>query len=129
MYVLTGPRSPAPPMWIRPDQSPCRAAATPDFHGASRGYEGVIAAALVEAGLPIAIVNPRQVRKFADAIGRLAKTDAIDAGVIAPFADAIRPVPKPKRRLRWKCRRVAVLETKCGRSASPLRREEARRNS
>ena len=62
---------------------------------ASGGYEGVIAAALAEAGLPVAIVNPRQVRKFAGAIGRLAKTDAIDAGVIAHFADAIRPAPKP----------------------------------
>ncbi len=61
----------------------------------SGGYEGVIAAALIEAGLRVAIVNPRQVRKFAGAIGRLAKTDAIDAGVIAHFADAIRPTPKP----------------------------------
>jgi transposase len=62
---------------------------------ASGGYERVVAAALAEAGLPVAIVNPRQVRKFAGAIGRLAKTDAIDAGVIAHFADAIRPAPKP----------------------------------
>ena len=62
---------------------------------ASGGYEGVVAAALAEAGLPVAIVNPRQVRRFAGAIGRLAKTDAIDAGVIAHFADAIRPAPKP----------------------------------
>ncbi len=62
---------------------------------ASGGYEGVVAAALAEAGLPVAIVNPRQVRKFAGAIGRLAKTDAIDAGIIAHFADAIRPEPKP----------------------------------
>ncbi len=62
---------------------------------ASGGYEGVVAAALTEAGLSVAIVNPRQVRKFAGAIGRLAKTDAIDAGVIAHFADAIRPTPKP----------------------------------
>jgi transposase len=62
---------------------------------ASGGYEGVVAAALTEASLPVAIVNPRQVRKFAGAIGRLAKTDAIDASVIAHFADAIRPTPKP----------------------------------
>ncbi len=62
---------------------------------ASGGYEGVVAAALAEAGLPVAIVNPRQVRKFAGAIGRLAKTDAIDAGVIAHFAEAVRPEPKP----------------------------------
>jgi transposase len=42
-----------------------------------------------------AIVNPRQVRKFAGAIGRLAKTDAIDAAVIALFAGAVRPQPRP----------------------------------
>jgi len=62
---------------------------------ASGGYEGVIAATLAEAGLPVAIVNPRQVRKFAGAIGRLAKTDAIDAAVIAHFAQAVRPTPRP----------------------------------
>ena len=62
---------------------------------ASGGYETIIAAALAEADLPVAIVNPRQVRKFAGAIGKLAKTDAIDAGVIAHFAEAIRPTPKP----------------------------------
>src|SRR6516162_8432627 len=62
---------------------------------ASGGYEGAVAAALVEAGLPVAIVNPRQVRKFAGAIGRLAKTDAIDAAVIAHFAQAVRPTARP----------------------------------
>ena len=62
---------------------------------ASGGYEGVIAATLAEAGLPVAIVNPRQVRKFAGAIGRLAKTDAIDAAVIAHFAQAVRPAARP----------------------------------
>ncbi len=62
---------------------------------ASGGYEGVMAAALAEAGLPVAIVNPRQVRKFAGAIGRLAKTDAIDAAVIAHFAQAVRPPARP----------------------------------
>jgi transposase len=62
---------------------------------ASGGYEGVVAAALAEAGLPVAILNPRQVRKFAGAIGRLAKTDAIDAAVIAHFAEAVRPPARP----------------------------------
>src|SRR5262249_9016524 len=62
---------------------------------ASGGYEGVVAAALAEAGLPVAIVNPRQVRKFAGALGRLAKTDAIDAAVIAHFAQAVRPAAPP----------------------------------
>jgi transposase len=62
---------------------------------ASGGYEGVVAGALAEAGLSVAIVNPRQVRKFAGAIGRLAKTDAIDAAVIAHFAQAVRPTVRP----------------------------------
>jgi len=62
---------------------------------ASGGYEGVVAAAMVEAGLPVAIANPRQVRKFAGATGRLAKTDAIDATVIARFAQAVRPRARP----------------------------------
>jgi transposase len=50
---------------------------------------------LAEAHLPVAIIDPRQVRKYAGAIGRLAKTDAIDPSVIAHFAEAIRPAPKP----------------------------------
>jgi len=62
---------------------------------ASGGYESVVAAALAEAGLSVAIVNPRQVRNFAGAIGRLAKTDAIDAAVIAHFAEAVHPQPRP----------------------------------
>ena len=62
---------------------------------ASGGYEGVVAAALAEADLPVAIVNPRQVRKFAGAIGRLAKTDAIDAAAIAHFTQAVRPAARP----------------------------------
>jgi transposase len=62
---------------------------------ASGGYEGIVAASLAEAGLPVAIVNPRQTRKFAEALGQLAKTDAIDARVIAHFAAAVRPPPRP----------------------------------
>ena len=58
---------------------------------ASGGYESVVAVSLAEAGLPVAIINPRQVRKFAQALGKLAKTDAIDAAVIAHFAEAVRP--------------------------------------
>jgi transposase len=61
----------------------------------SGGYEGMVAATLVEASLPVAIVNPRQVRKLAGAIGRLVKTDAIDAAVIAHFAQAVRPAARP----------------------------------
>ena len=50
--------------------------------------------ALAAEGLPVAVVNPRQVRDFARARGRLAKTDRIDASILARFADAIRPTPK-----------------------------------
>ena len=58
---------------------------------ATGGYERNLAAALTDAGLPVAVVNPRQVRDFARATGQLAKTDRIDARVIARYAEAIRP--------------------------------------
>src|SRR5262249_17976072 len=47
------------------------------------------------AGLPVAVVNPRQVRDFARASGRLAKTDGLDAQALAHFAEALRPEPRP----------------------------------
>ncbi|SRR5258706_6341870 len=53
-----------------------------------------VAAALSAAGLPVAVVNPRQVRDFAKATNRLAKTDKIDAHVLAHFAEAVRVVPR-----------------------------------
>lgn len=62
---------------------------------ATGGFETVVASALAAARLPLAIVNPRQIRDFARATGRLAKTDAIDAAVIAQFAEAVRPQPRP----------------------------------
>jgi transposase len=62
---------------------------------ATGGLEVPAAAALAAAGLPVALVNPRQVRDFAKATGRLAKTDALDAAVLAHFAEAIRPEPRP----------------------------------
>jgi transposase len=62
---------------------------------ATGGLEVPLVAALVRAGLPAAVVNPRQVREFARATGRLAKTDAIDAGILAHFAEAMRPAPRP----------------------------------
>lgn len=58
---------------------------------ASGGYERVAVAGLIAAQLPVAIVNPRQVRDFARATGTLAKTDAIDARIICHFAAAVRP--------------------------------------
>ena len=58
---------------------------------ATGGYETAVATALVAAGLRVAVVNPRQVRDFAKASGRLAKNDRIDAQVIAAFGQAIEP--------------------------------------
>jgi transposase len=62
---------------------------------ATGGYEVPVAAALAAAGLPVAIVNPRQVRDFARATGRLAKTDALDAETLARFGEAVRPAVRP----------------------------------
>jgi len=62
---------------------------------ATGGYERETAAALVAEGLQVAIVNPYQVRAFAQASGRLAKTDKLDAEAIAAFAAALRPEPRP----------------------------------
>jgi transposase len=61
---------------------------------ASGGHEITVAAELGAAGLPLAIVNPRQVRDFARGIGKLAKTDAIDAFVLARFGETNRPEPQ-----------------------------------
>lgn len=58
---------------------------------ATGGFEAPLAAALGAAGQPVVVVNPRQVRDFARATGQLAKTDALDAAVLAHFAEAIRP--------------------------------------
>jgi transposase len=57
--------------------------------------EAPLVAALAAAGLPVAVVNPRQVRDFAKAVGQLAKTDALDAAVLARFGEAVRPEPRP----------------------------------
>jgi transposase len=62
---------------------------------ATGGYEAALVAALATAGLPVVIANPRQVGDFATATGQLAKTDAIDAQVLALFAERVRPEPRP----------------------------------
>lgn len=62
---------------------------------ATGGFEVTVAAALAAARLPVAVVNPRQIRDFARATGKLAKTDALDALAIARFAEAVRPEPRP----------------------------------
>jgi transposase len=58
------------------------------------GFERSLVAALAASGLAVAVVNPRQTRDFARATGRLAKTDRIDAEVLAHFAEAVRPTPR-----------------------------------
>ena len=62
---------------------------------ATGGLELPLVAALAAAALPVVVVNPRQVRDFARATGTLAKTDTLDAGVLAHFADAVRPEVRP----------------------------------
>lgn len=62
---------------------------------ATGGYQAQVAAALALQQLKVAVVNPRQVRDFARATGRLAKTDTIDAEALAHFAESIRPEPRP----------------------------------
>ena len=62
---------------------------------ATGGYERLVTRAVVSADLPVVVVNPRQVRDFAKATGQLAKTDSIDAGVLAHFAEVIRPQLRP----------------------------------
>jgi len=62
---------------------------------ATGGFETIAAAAIASATLPLAVVNPAQVRHFAQAVGKRAKTDPIDAEVIAHFAEAVKPEPRP----------------------------------
>lgn len=72
---------------------------------ATGGYEAFLAAELVAADLAVAVVNPRQTRDFARALGRLAKTDAIDAATLALFAEKVQPrchTPRSDREERLK---------------------------
>jgi transposase len=62
---------------------------------ATGGFEITVAAAIAAGGLPLAVGNPAQMRAFARAIGRLAKTDRLDAELIARFAEQVRPEPRP----------------------------------
>ena len=83
---------------------------------ATGGYEMALVAALTAAQVPVVVVNPRQVRDFARAVGKLAKTDTIDAGVLAHFAEAVRPEPRAvpdeltQELQGWLARRRQVLE-------------------
>lgn len=62
---------------------------------ATGGYEIPVAAVLASAGVPVAVVNPRQIRDYARATGQLAKTDALDARLLARFAEAVQPEVRP----------------------------------
>lgn len=62
---------------------------------ATGGLEIALTGALAAAGLPVVVVNPRQVRDFAKATGQLAKTDQLDAEILARFGEAVRPQPRP----------------------------------
>lgn len=62
---------------------------------ATGGLEIPLTGALAAAGMPVVVVNPRQVRDFAKATGKLAKTDALDAQALAHFAEVMRPEPRP----------------------------------
>ena len=61
---------------------------------ATGGFETIVAAAIAGAQLPLAVVNPAQIRHFAQAVGKRAKSDPIDAAVIARFAEAVKPEPR-----------------------------------
>lgn len=65
---------------------------------ASGGYERQVLASLLGAGIPAVAVNPRQARDFAKAVGKLEKTDAVDAQVLALFASSVRPAVRPRVR-------------------------------
>lgn len=64
---------------------------------ATGGLELSLVAALAAAALPVVVVNPRQVRDFARATGKLAKTDSLDAAILAHFAEAVQPPVRPLR--------------------------------
>ena len=61
---------------------------------ATGGFETIVAAALAGAQLPLVVVNPAQIRHFAQAVGQRAKTDPIDAAIIARFVEAVKPTPR-----------------------------------
>jgi transposase len=62
---------------------------------ATGGYERAVVAALATAGLPLVVANPRHVRDFARGTGQLAKTDQVDAALLALFAERVQPEPRP----------------------------------
>jgi transposase len=94
---------------------------------ATGGLELPLLAALGSAGLPVAAVNPRQVRDFAKATGKLAKTDVLDAQVLAHFAEAVRPAVRPLPDTATQA--LAALVTRRRQLVEMLVAEENRRRS
>jgi len=83
---------------------------------ATGGYEAPVVAALAAAGLPVVVVNPRQVRDFGRASGKLAKTDALSAALLAHFGEVMRPPVRPlpdavtQELQQWLARRRQLVE-------------------
>jgi transposase len=100
---------------------------------ATGGIQLPVVGALAAAGLPLVAMNPRQVRDFAKATGKLAKTDRIDAQVLAHFADAVRPEVRPLPDAATRelailvARRRQLLDARC--RAEPLLRRATPRPS
>jgi len=90
---------------------------------ATGGLEKPVVAALQAAGLPVVVVNPRQVRAFAKALGQLAKTDRLDAAVLAHFAAAIKPPLRP-----FKAKEQQELEALMGRRGQLVEMLAAEKN-
>ncbi len=90
---------------------------------ATGGYENAVVAALGAEGLPIVVVNPRQVRDFAKATGKLAKTDRIDARILALFAERVRPEVRE-----LKSEAAQALEALLARRRQILEMTQAERN-
>jgi transposase len=99
---------------------------------ATGGYERLLVAALVAAELPVVVTNPRQVRDFAKALGMLAKTDRIDAHVLARFAQAVQPATRPiadeqtQKMREFMARRAQLIEMRVMES-NRLKQANARR--
>ena len=89
---------------------------------ATGGFELPVASALADLGLPVVLINLRQVRDFARSVGRVAKTDVLDARVLDHFAEAVRP--EPRRPIRASSRSTPVMIRQsagsCGDKASPV---------
>src|SRR3979490_851499 len=94
---------------------------------ATGGLEVPLLAGLGSVGLPVVAVNPRQVRDFAKAVGKLAKTDALDAQVLAHFAEAVRPAGRPRPDAAT--RELSALVTRRRQLVEMLTAEENRRKT